>query len=35
MPDSACMWIIAENLKYFEIMLNILKFLRVKDIVES
>ena len=33
--DSACRWLIFKMLKYFEIMLNIFEFSRVKENVES
>ena len=35
MRDSASRWLIAENAKYFEVMLNIFKFSHVKEIAES
>ena len=35
MCDTDCRWLIVENAKYFEVMLNILKMSIVKEIVES
>ena len=31
----ACRWLIVENTKYFEVMLNIFEFSHMKEIVES
>ena len=35
MRDSARRWLIAENVKYFEVMLNIFEFYHIEEIVES
>ena len=35
MRDSTCRWLIVENVKYFEVMLNIFEFSQVKEIDKS
>ena len=35
MGKMACRWLIVENTKYFEVMLNIFEFSHMKEIVES